>query len=101
MKYQRIVTKNKRIMYFVDGKMAKIAVIPEDVLHRLETEELVETETNEESVPTINTKKCLFDDEPATRHKFINGVTVGLCNEDYQTKTSGKIVQKINEFKAK
>lgn len=99
-KFKKVTAKNGRVLFYIDGKMRPEAVIPETILHRLETELEFEIELTNHQVKTvsIDTKKCIFDGHEATRQKFLNGTIVGLCNEDYQTKTSGKIAQRINEI---
>lgn len=99
-KFKKVIAKNGRQLYWANGKMISADNISADILHRLETELEFEVDSGVQEKPvfTINTKKCIFDGEPATKQKFLNGITIGLCKADYDTKTSGKIAQRINEI---
>lgn len=44
-------------------------------------------------------KDCVFGDGPGNRRKFLNGKIVRLCEEDWQTKTTGEIVGQLNQLK--
>jgi len=44
----------------------------------------------------IDLTQCLFQDGGPERNKFVNLVSVRLCENCYQTKTTGKVVQEIN-----
>lgn len=42
-------------------------------------------------------KKCIFDGLPGTRQKYVVGQIVYLCEDDYQTKTTGEVGAKVKE----
>ena len=41
--------------------------------------------------------KCLFCDKPSTHQRLINNMMVALCKDDYQNKSTGKIVAKLRK----
>ena len=85
MNQYKLIKSSKGTRYLKDGKLISVKNIPEDVLRGLETE-------NE-----VKDKRCLFCDRPATKFRLFQLQPVDLCDEDYMTKTLGKIAQKLRD----
>lgn len=41
---------------------------------------------------------CIFCGQPSSTSRFLNGQKVALCQDDYQTKTTGETVAAMREF---
>ncbi len=46
-------------------------------------------------------KSCIFCGEPGTRTRYINMATANLCEDDYQTHTTGEIAAQMREISLK
>lgn len=82
-----------RFLYFKDGKMISVKDIPEDIVDKLPLNG--EYEEKEVVAPTV--RKCIFCGNHATESRFVDLQTIYLCEEDYYSKTTGKITEKLRE----
>jgi len=117
VKYKRIDTKNGRTQYWLydkqdaegkwlKGKMVSPRNIPQDILTDLafpgeievpdsttETDKSESTEApQQEDKPE---RPCLFCGQYGNFSKFINGVTVYLCDDDYRSHTTGEVAAEM------
>lgn len=111
LKYKHVVTANGRDMYFKNGKMVKKADIPAEILPRLEDgvelqmgsqPEADETVDEHASLPgesesEVVGKDCIFCGKEATKQRFVNLKIAPLCEDDYESHTTGEIAAQINE----
>lgn len=79
-----------RWLYFRNGKMISKNDIPEHILAGMEPEKPVSDQAPE-------FRRCLFCAQPATEEKWLNGRLNYLCLDDYQTKTTGELAEKVKE----
>jgi len=125
--YMKKEAKNGRTMYYRDGKLIKeseyveppqkpvfdatsgLGVEVKDLeggihkatLHEtvVEHEEIVQDDVKETYIPPQD--ECIFcgANDEFQKLVFIDGTqyTVGLCSDDYYSKSLGKVVQKIKE----
>lgn len=77
-----------RVLWFRDGKMISKKDIPEDVLSTMELQKPVD-----DTKPEF--RKCVFCGQPATEEKWLNGEKQYLCLDDYNTRTSGELAEKL------
>lgn len=101
MKIKRIETKNGRVMFYIDGKMKSEKDVPEDALKQLTGTMEIEYEApapEEKTLGEFDAHFCIFDQKPSTHKKFLLERLVGLCDEHYATKTTGKIAQRMKEL---
>lgn len=77
-----------RWLYFKNGKMISKNSIPEDILFGMEPEKPVS-----DQLPEF--RKCVFCGQPATEEKWLNGEKQYLCLDDYNTRTSGELAEKL------
>lgn len=108
IKYKRVDTANGRIMYFKNGKMVSKDDIPAGIVNSLENGvELSVGTPDPETVDEANTVKaqspqskiCIFCKKESSRTKFINLETVYLCDEDYESHTTGEIAEQMRTIK--
>lgn len=85
MDLKQVTTKSGRKMYFNNGKL-----ITRDKYRELSLETIAKPKI------AVETRKCIFCGQEGTRSKFVNLQTVYLCDEDYLTKTTGKVAERIN-----
>lgn len=103
-KFKRVDTSNGRIMYYVDGVLTSksameasaLSILTEPMEIELETSSDEQTDNDKPNGDT-NLKVCLFDDTEATHQKYLNEVTIGLCDVHYSL-TTGKIAQLLREI---
>ncbi len=108
VKFKRVDSKNGRTLYFRDGKMLSPKKIPQEILNELAfpgevevPEEDSEKETRESTEATGQTTEriCLFCGQYGNFSKFLNGVTVYLCEDDYRVHTTGEISAEMRNQK--
>lgn len=93
MQYKMSPGPRGRKLYFKENeqgkfKMISVKDIPEDILASMELQKPVE-----ETKPEF--RKCIFCGQPATEEKWFNREKYYLCLDDYQTKTTGELAEKI------
>lgn len=107
--YEKKIAKNKRVMFYKNGKLISVKDIPEvdrymlEGLTREQAEELekanhpLQTVDAEGDVPSQlkQGKVCIFCSEVATTSKYINGKTADLCNNDYYSRTTGEVAAQL------
>jgi hypothetical protein len=71
-------------------KMISKSSIPEDVLSTMELQKPVNDQAPE-------FRKCIFCGALGTEQKFINGEMIDLCLNDYQSRTTGEVVERLRE----
>jgi hypothetical protein len=95
-------TKNGSPNYFKSGKLIKGKLIP-DVVRELLAQS-IDPESllldDDENKNTITEKICIFCQGYADSGKLLNTKFIHLCKEDYQTKTTGQIAQRVREINA-
>lgn len=69
-------------------KMVSKSSVPEDILVTLEPNKSVD-----DTKPEF--RKCIFCGQPATEEKWLNGDKHYLCFDDYQSRTSGELAEKL------
>lgn len=77
-----------RQLFFRDGKLISKKDVPEDILSGMELQKPVD-----DTAPEF--RKCVFCGLPATEEKWLNGAKQYLCLDDYQTKTTGELAEKL------
>lgn len=80
-----------RKLFFKDGKMISVKDIPKDVLDTMELQKPVD-----DTKPEF--RKCIFCGLPATEEKWLNKEKCYLCLDDYQTKTTGELAEKVQSL---
>ncbi len=104
--YSKKTSKNGRVLYFKDNKLTSAKAIPEGVaiLDRdMTLDEPVHqnaTVVSEDLADLEPVSQCIYGDGPADRIRFINQQTIHLCDEHYNTRTTGEIVQQVRESQA-
>lgn len=75
-----------------DGKFKMVSIndIPEDILATMEPEKPIS-----DQLPEF--RKCIWCGAHGTDEKWINRCRYFLCLDDYQTRTTGELVQRIRE----
>lgn len=95
-KFIKIEAKNGRTMYFKDGKMVSVNLVPPVVKNAdAGLEILLADQPQQVKEPG----KCLVCGEPGTREKYLSGVNFKLCNDHYGVTTTGKLAQILREQK--
>lgn len=82
----RKITGKTGVKYWKDGKFIKKADIPASIFQSLE----LNPEYDE-------SKECIFCGKPGTKIRQFNLMIVNLCDEDYFSKSLGKIAQQLRE----
>lgn len=90
-------TANGMPNYYKDGERIKGKDLPEGLREKLvETVDqapIVQDDINKNT----NDKTCVFCQELADSGKYLDGKVIPLCRTDYETKTLGKIAQRVRE----
>jgi hypothetical protein len=81
----KLINTNKGIRYMKGSKFCKREDIPEDILEKLLVNEVVNT-----------LHLCPFCGEPGTEEKTVNSKRYLLCMEHYGSKTTGELVELLN-----
>ncbi len=61
-------------------------------------QQMVDENANDNPQTPPDERVCVFTGEPATRSKFLNGQTIYLSDEAYNTHSSGEIVARAREL---
>lgn len=85
----------KGVRYQKDKRFIAKAAVPPKILAKLETSPVVSDVRVHVPPPT---KICLYCKEPAKLSRVITLETVYLCDNDYYSKTTGQIVQRLREY---
>jgi len=85
---------NKR--YMRDGKLIAKDKVPLDIVEKLNESNIVNEDVE---IKETSGKECIFCGNYAKYSKFINMQTIAICVDHYHSKSTGQIVQKINESK--
>lgn len=83
----KVLNTKRGYRYLKDGKLTAKAKIPEEVLHRLHSDEIVKDTPN---------KTCVICGAYATESRFVNGQAIELCEQDFYNLNIGQIVQHLN-----
>lgn len=84
-----------RVLYFKreEGqgfRMTKRDNIPEHILATMEPEKPVDDKAPEY-------RRCIMCGQLGTERRFLNQQMVDLCLDDYQSRTTGEVVEKMRE----
>jgi hypothetical protein len=122
LKYKYVQTANGRDMYFMNGKMVAKDKLPVSIVNMLEpgveltmptpgdddqtnvdptTKEIVDA-SQEDTAQSSHTEpgKCVFCGNEATRQRYVNLTIAPLCENDYQSHTTGEIVARLREVES-
>lgn len=86
--YRTIQTKNGKTMHYNGSKLCSKAEYEANV-----EQTVAEPTPDEAQLP----QTCIFCEGYAKRKRFINLITVSLCEDHYQAKTPGEIAEKLKE----
>jgi hypothetical protein len=97
--YEIKYTANGMSNFFKDGERVKGKTLPEGLREKLiETVDQSQIVSDDKEKNITTNKTCVFCQEYADSGKVLNAKVVPLCQEHYQTKTLGKIAQRVREL---
>lgn len=64
------------------------------------TVQTVDDQANNRPKSKKDKKECIFCGEPGDRTRFVNLQTIDLCDEDYNSHTTGEIAAQVREAQA-
>jgi len=95
--YELKFTANGMPNYYLNNERVKGKTLPEGIREKLnQTIDEIKNSSEDENknLETI----CIFCQGYANSGKLLNGQLIPLCREDYETKTLGKVAQKVREI---
>lgn len=96
--YEEKIAKNGKVMHFKDGKLISYDKYLEGISLQGVQETVVNQPPPVEESKVEASKDCIFCGSESKRRKFVNLKIVHLCEEDYLTKTTGEIAERIREI---
>lgn len=98
--YEIKYTANGMPNFFKNGDRVKGKTLPEGIREQLMLETIDEDKIipDDENKNVITDKVCIFCQQYADSGKVLDAKVIPLCQEDYQTKTLGKIAQRVREL---
>lgn len=99
--YDIKITANGMPNYYKDGERVKGKNLPEGLREQLlETIDDSENIVDDKNKNITTDKLCIFCQGPADSGRTVNRQFIPLCRNDYETKTTGKIAQRVRELSA-